>query len=173
MSERRSRRQFLQVGGLAVAGLAAGFPRPRRTHEVRMWSDAGGAHVGFRPRGLAIAPGDVVRWVVDGPNVHTSTAYHPTNGNAPLRIPAGARPWDSGYLLHPGDRFEVTLTVAGVYDYFCRPHEAVGMVGRIVVGNPGRAPYFPPPRPGWRPIPKAALAAFPDVHDILRRGRVD
>jgi hypothetical protein len=28
----------------------------------------------------------------------------------------------------------------GVYDYFCKPHEAAGMVGRIVVGNPGSGP---------------------------------
>ena len=44
----------------------------------------------------------------------------------------------SGYLVEPGDRFEVTLTVPGVYDYFCTPHEAAGMVGRIIVGQPAR-----------------------------------
>ena len=173
MSRRLSRRRFLEVGGLAVAGLAAGVPWPNRTHEIRMWSDAGGAHVGFVPRGLLVAPGDTVRWVVDGANVHTSTAYHPANGNAPLRIPTGARPWDSGYLLHPGDHFEVLLNIPGVYDYFCRPHEAVGMVGRIVVGDAGSPPYFPAPHAGRRPIPEVAIAAFPDAAAIVRRGRVD
>lgn len=46
-------------------------------------------------------------------------------------------PWDSGFLVNDRDRFEITLTVEGVYDYFCLPHEAGGMVGRIVVGRPG------------------------------------
>lgn len=138
-----------------------------------MRSDATGAKVGFSPRGLAIAPGDVVRWVMDGPNVHTTTAYHPSNGNAPLRMPPTARPWDSGFMMKPGDRFEVTFTVPGVYDYFCQPHEAVGMVGRIVVGEPGPAPYFSAPDPAWRAIPQAALAAFPPVDAIVRQGRIE
>ena len=173
MSGRFSRRRFLEVGGLAVAGLAVTGTAFTRTHEIRMWSDATGAHVGFVPHGLRVAPGDTVRWVVDGANVHTSTAYHPANGNAPLRMPAGARPWRSGYLMRPQDHFEVILSVPGVYDYFCEPHEAVGMVGRIIVGEPGSPPYFPSPHASWRPIPEAALAAFPDVGAIMRRGRIN
>lgn len=173
MSRRLSRRRFLAVGGLAVAGLAVTGRRFGRTLQIRMWSDAGGAHVGFVPRGLLVAPGDTVRWVVEGANVHTSTAYHPTNGNAPLRMPAGAQPWRSGFLMRPGDLFEVTLHVPGVYDYFCEPHEAVGMVGRIVVGHPGSPLSFPPAHAGRRPIPEAALAAFPDAGAVMRRGRID
>ena len=33
------------------------------------------------------------------------------------------------------------LTVEGVYDYFCAPHEMAGMVGRIIVGRPGAQPF--------------------------------
>lgn len=163
-----SRRRFLLAGGYALVGFALHRRRAPRTVIVRMWSDKSGANVGFRPRGVALAPGDTVRWVVDGPNVHTSTAYHPTNGMAPLRIPRGATPWDSGFLMPPDAHFEVTFTVPGVYDYFCMPHEAMGMVGRIVVGDPGPPPYHPPPDPAWRAIPQPALDAFPAVEDIMK-----
>jgi len=37
-------------------------------------------------------------------------------------------------VLQPGEHFDLTLSVPGVYDYFCAPHEQAGMVGRLVVG---------------------------------------
>jgi plastocyanin len=122
-----------------------------------------GARVGFDPIGLRVEPGTTVRWRVQS-NVHTATAYHPKNGK-PLRIPAGAEPWDSGYLVEPGRTFEVVLTVEGVYDYFCRPHEQMGMVGRIVVGKGG-------PVPPDGDLPPAVRAALPPVERILREGEV-
>jgi plastocyanin len=77
--------------------------------------------------------------------------------------------------VNPGDHFEVTLTVAGVYDYFCMPHEAAGMVGRIVVGKPegiGALPfdYFKGKvgTADWLAVPAAAQRAFPAVKRILR-----
>ncbi len=81
--------------------------------------------------------------------------------------------------MNPGDRFEVTLTAEGVYDYFCLPHEAAGMVGRIVVGRPGGPgaqpfDYFVG-RPGtgdWGRVPPAAQAGFPSVDAIVARGVV-
>ncbi len=32
----------------------------------------------------------------------------------------------------------VRLSVEGIYDYFCKPHEFAGMVGRIVVAGQGK-----------------------------------
>jgi plastocyanin len=87
------------------------------------------------PIGVLIEPGQTLRWVNEA-NVHTSTAYHPDNDGHALRIPEAAESWDSGYLVEPGDQFEVTLTVEGVYDYFCTPHEMAVMVGRIIVDRP-------------------------------------
>ena len=89
-----------------------------------------------------------------------------------MRIPEAAKPWDSGYLL-PGHSFATTLTVEGVYDYFCRPHEMAGMVGRIVVGRPGGPgarpfDWFTATHPDWLPVPLAAQRAFPPVERILR-----
>ena len=42
---------------------------------------------------------------------------------------------DVGMIVNKGDNFEVRLTVEGVYDYYCIPHEASGMVGRIIVSG--------------------------------------
>ncbi len=76
-------------------------------------------------------------------------------------------------------RFDVTLTVQGVYDYYCMPHEQAGMVGRIVVGRPdgpGALPfdYFKgrPDTVNWKPVPEAAQRAFPGVEQIMKTGIV-
>ncbi len=176
------RRTFLWLGGAAAAGLA--LPRlPRAavlaplppTAVVRMWSDPTGARVGFDPVGLAVPPGAAVRWVLDS-GVHSSTAYHVDLHGRSIRIPTVARGWDSGILTRPGATFEVTLDVPGVYDYYCLPHEAAGMVGRIVVGRPDAefvtpawAASDPPPDDS---IPPAARNAFPPIARIVRDGRV-
>ena len=99
-----------------------------------MRGNADGSAVWFDPIGVLIGPGQTVRWInTDRGNSHTSTAYHPQNTDHPRRIPAAAEPWNSDYLL-PDQTFELRFTAAGVYDYFCIPHEEAGMVGRLVVG---------------------------------------
>lgn len=143
-----------------------------------MKSDLRGTAVWFDPIGLFVEPGTTVRWTIDA-NVHTTTAYHPANDNHARRIPEGAAPWDSGYLVNPGDAFETTLTVPGVYDYYCAPHELGGMVGRIIVGQASGIATLPDEAfaalariKGWRPVPPRALAAFPSVEEILAWGAV-
>jgi plastocyanin len=179
-----SRREFLKAGGLALAGFGIApfigarvgyWPAPQL---IEMRSDPLGSRVWFDPIGLYVEPGTTVRWIVRE-NVHTTTAYHPRNEKHSLRIPESAVPWDSGFLVHPGDHFDVTLTVPGVYDYYCMPHEGAGMVGRIVVGDsrgPGAEPFDywinKPGTDGWRHVPEAARAAFPSVEQILTRRRV-
>jgi plastocyanin len=172
----RTRRDFLTAGGLALASLVlpevirAGTPV-----EIQMRSSPRGEDVWFDPIGLRIEPGQTIRWIMASPgNPHTTTAYHPRNANHSLRIPEAAVPWDSGFLVKPGDSFEVTLTVEGVYDYFCLPHEAAGMVGRLVVGRPGGPGALPfdyftdrAVTPAWVPVPEAARAALPSVAAIV------
>ena len=187
-----ARREFLRAAGLTLVGLGAApirrasaaaflgpWPRSAAALEViEMRSDALGSRVWFDPIGLYMEPGTTVRWLLRQ-NVHTTTAYHPRNDKHSLRIPEGAMPWDSGYLVQPGEHFDVTLTVPGVYDYYCTPHEGAGMVGRIVVGNsrgPGAEPFDywvdKPGTDGWRVVPDAARAAFPSIARILAERRV-
>jgi plastocyanin len=118
-------RRTVLAGGILLATPALWRPAwaaQAGVVEVRMKSDPLGAHVMFDPVGVLVEPGATIRWLLEA-NVHTATAYYPDN-DRPLRIPEGAAPWDSGYLVDPGAAFEVTLTVEGVYDYFCQPHEA-------------------------------------------------
>lgn len=132
---------------------------------VRMVTDNRGSY--FDPKGLLLEPGTTVRFEnVQG--VHGTTAYHPDAGDVPLRIPESAEPWDSELFTELGATFDVTLEVPGVYDYYCRPHEMLGMVGRFVVGEaldgPGTAPL--------EDIPPAARERMPAVEEILARGTV-
>ena len=121
-----SRREFLKSSALTLAGFGAFHGMGIRlgnasTAVIEMRSDALGARVWFDPIGLFVEPGATVRWIVRA-NVHTTTAYHPSNDKHSLRIPEGATPWDSGYLVQPGTSFDVTLTVPGVYDYYAPAH---------------------------------------------------
>lgn len=100
---------------------------------VRMVSDDKG-HI-FYPDRLRVQPGDTVKWVLQS-GVHTSTAYHPDFFDKPLRIPEKAKPWHSGVLKEIGQSFELKFEVGGVYNYYCTPHQSLGMVGIIVVGEP-------------------------------------
>lgn len=112
------------------------------------------------PLGLHVEPGTTVRFV-NRSGMHSATAYHPDNGRD-RRIPDGAQAWDSGLMSRRDQQFEVTLTVEGVYDFFCIPHEAMGHVGRIIVGDPEASP--PPPADG---LPQAARNALPSVDRIM------
>ncbi len=131
-----------------------------------------GEQIWFSPHGLAIAAGTVLRFVNRDPgNSHTATAYHPDVFGRERRIPADATPWDSGFLL-PDEAFEVTLSVPGVYDFYCIPHEMAAMVGRIVVGRPGESGWEGPSRDTADLMPEV-LAALPSVESILSRGRIE
>ena len=99
-------------------------------------------------------------------NSHTVTSYHPEMFERPLRIPAGAKPWNSDYLL-PDESFSMTFTEDGVYDYYCVPHEHAGMVGRIVVGTPAAG------RGGGRNAGDRADAAAGGGAERLSVGRGD
>ena len=158
-----NRRQLITSGGLMLAGLGA--PASVRAAvqlaQIAMRSGPDGAKVWFEPALIVVAPGTTVRWT-SAENVHTATAYHPGNDNHSLRIPHGAEPFDSGYLVNPGDHFDVTLHVPGTYDYYCAPHEQGGMAGRIIVARPGGPgalafDYFKhlSPPPAWREVPAA------------------
>lgn len=175
-----NRRDVLRTGGLLLTGLAT----PAIAHEIdfltdiTMRSDIDGAKVWFDPIGVLVQPGATIRWTIRE-NVHTATAYHPDNDDHSLRIPKGAESWNSDYLVNPGDAFEVTLTVPGVYDYYCAPHEQGGMVGRIILldaTGPGTQPfdYFKAmqPAPEWQEVPDMAQAMFPSIKSILENGVV-
>lgn len=150
------------MGGGAAASL---FMRPLLAAgpvEIAMRGTANGARVWFDPAGLLVPPGTILRWTnADAGNAHTATAF-------PDRVPEGAEPFGSRYLL-PGKSFETRLDVPGVYDYFCLPHRHAGMVGRILVGD-AATPFADYP-PG--DLARIALDRLPPIGDIVSLGRVE
>jgi plastocyanin len=163
-----TRRTLMGIGCLVAAGARSGTAA--EILEIVMHGTQDGSRVWFEPVGVHLKPGTIVRWSNRDPgNSHTTTAYHPTNGGHPLRIPDAAKPWDSDYLL-PGERFEVPFTVEGVYDYFCQPHEMAGMAGRIVIGTPPASGFW---NTASSDVPAPVLATLPDVSKILELSRID
>lgn len=105
------------------------------TSTVQMVTE--GSEYYFDPIGLFVEPGTTITWTIESGS-HSSTAYAEGTGPASVtRIPEGAEPWNSGTMSEQGATFEYTFETPGTYDYFCIPHKALGMVARIVVGEPG------------------------------------
>ncbi len=87
----------------------------------------------FDPGKVVIHVGDKVVWHNASVLVHTVTDVPKLAAKAAdVALPKGAKPFDSGNL-QPNVDFEHRFTVAGVYRYFCIPHEAAGMIGEVVV----------------------------------------
>ena len=148
---------------------SAADPAPATASEPQLEVDNGVVVIGMyaqagrnynSPVGLYVEPGTTIRFE-NRSGAHTTTAYHPGNGRD-TRIPDGAEAWDSGLMARRGQTFEITLTVEGVYDYYCLPHEAMGHVGRIIVGDPEAS--VPPAADG---LPPRAREALPSVEQIM------
>ena len=74
----------------------------------------------FEPANITIEPGTTVTWVQSGNNPHTTTSYDGL--------------WDSGMIEGgSGGTFSFTFEEPGTYDYFCIPHESLGMIGSVTV----------------------------------------
>lgn len=111
----------------------------------------------FTPAVLKVKPGDMIKWVNTGTFPHTTTSYHPDLYGKALGIPEGAAGWDSG-MLDGGKEWTYTIPAtapAGTYAYFCLPHEALGMVGMLIVDE-----YTPMAESFISALPQAAQDAF-------------
>ncbi|MFB6184900.1 MAG: plastocyanin/azurin family copper-binding protein [Haloarculaceae archaeon] len=118
-----------------VAGTAAATSDSGTTHTVSMVTDGGDYY--FDPIGLHVQPGDTVEFVVESGG-HSATSYSTDNpGASTRRIPEGAKSFNSGVLKNEDASFTHTFETNGTYDYYCIPHKQLGMVGRIVCGEPG------------------------------------
>lgn len=89
----------------------------------------------FEPNLVHLKPGGTVTWDVVDDFRHAVASYHPET-HRHQRVPDDTEPWHSG-LLRDGSTFEHE----GIYDYvdtrsLCSSHEAIGGVGRVIVGWP-------------------------------------
>jgi len=110
---------------IATPALAEG-----QTVEVSMKNNPKGV---FVPATVNIKVGDTVKWTNPAVITHTVTfdpAQAATATNAVL--PAGVAPFGSDSMEEDAT-FSHTFTVKGTYKYICKMHEAMGMVGTVVV----------------------------------------
>lgn len=141
-----SRRGFLRAttGGAAVGGAAgtAAAQEGGTTHTVDMTDQ-----LVFDPEELTIAPGDTVVWENVGNVGHSVTAYEEDIPEEAEYFASGGFDGEqaarNGYPsqgdIPGGESYEYTFEVTGTYEYFCIPHESVGMVGTITVQEGGAA----------------------------------
>ena len=118
-----TRRQFLGMLGAGTAASAgiSGTVGGQELPVIAMGNNY------FDPIGLYVEPGTTVRFAIEAGS-HSATAYED-------RIPAESSPFDSGVIS--AGSFDYTFDTPGTYDYYCIPHQSMGMVGRIIVGEPG------------------------------------
>lgn len=87
----------------------------------------------FVPATVNCKVGDTVNWTNPGIITHSVTfdpAQAVTKEN--VALPAGVAPFDSGDMEQDGT-FKHTFTTKGTYKYVCKFHEAMGMVGTVIV----------------------------------------
>jgi plastocyanin len=163
----RRRTVLRTAGGLATAGFVTiagcgggsdGASTGTPENPVDMITK--GATYYFDPIGLYVESGETVTFRIESGD-HSATAYTESNIRSDTRrIPGGADGWNSNTLSRGG--FEHTFETEGTYDYYCIPHKAGGMVGRVVVGSPGGPAEE-------TPIPDGAV---PDSDRIVDEGSV-
>ncbi|CAD7052417.1 pseudoazurin [Pseudorhizobium endolithicum] len=108
----------------ALGMIALGMPAFAADHEVKMVNkDSEGRAMQFEPAYLKIAPGDTVTFI----NVDKGHNSESVKG----MIPEGAEAW-KGKI---NEEIKVTFDVEGLYGYKCLPHQGMGMVGVIQVGE--------------------------------------
>ena len=84
----------------------------------------------FSPDKLTIQPGDTVTFenVQDAPH-EVMFISQPKGVDEMIMSPMHEK---------KGDKFTYTFTVPGTYKFHCHPHEALGMDGTIIVGQPSK-----------------------------------
>jgi plastocyanin len=107
------------------------LPDATPSAEVRMGPQGSNR---YEPAIVRVEEGGTVTWTNVSRN-HSATAYAPVH-DYPRRIPEGGEAWDTGVLLGSDKAASHTFETPGVYDYYCTPHEPLGMVGTVVVGDP-------------------------------------
>ena len=124
---RRAVTKMLAALGATTVGpaLAQG-----KTVEATMRNDPRGI---FVPDTVNIAKGDTVNWTNSGLITHTVT-FDPDQAvnREDVALPAGVAPFASSDMEEDAT-FSHTFTVKGTYRYVCKYHEAMGMVGTVIV----------------------------------------
>ena len=124
------RRAFsFSLAGLSISAVGPALAQAK-TVEVSMKQAPKGQ---FVPEKVNITVGDTVKWTNPGVITHTVT-FDPAQATSPgdIALPQGVQPFGSEDLEQDAT-YDHTFTVKGTYRYVCKYHEAMGMVGTVVV----------------------------------------
>ncbi|MBX0287434.1 halocyanin domain-containing protein [Halomicroarcula sp. F28] len=98
--------------------------RRRSQITVGVAVEANGGPFGFGPPAVHVDNGATVLWEWTGA------------GGAHTVESTGDGPLDSGDAIgEPGVNYSYTFEEDGIYNYFCAPHQSLGMKGSIIVGD--------------------------------------
>lgn len=117
LADGASARQNVTVAAGATASVAVSLVSDVDPGVVEIHLTSGDR---FDPSSVTISPGTTVRWINDIARFHTIT-------------PDGHSEWSRQEMTDAGQVFTHTFNNTGTFDYFCEPHESVGMVGTIIV----------------------------------------
>jgi plastocyanin len=126
---RRAFSQMLVAVGIVTTGSVAAQAQAK-TVEVVVKQDA---KTVFDPETVTINAGDTVSW--SNPTFVThSVTFDPSQAQTASNVvlPAGVAPFDSG-SMEQDQTYTHHFTVKGTYKYVCKFHEAMGMVGTVIV----------------------------------------
>jgi plastocyanin len=153
-----------QVPGADVLGGPDDLQSAATVQARTLESDQGAGQNVFSPAVVWVEAGATVTWE-NASGSHSATAYHPNN-DRPMRVPTAAASFDSG-VMSDGDSFEHTFEEPGVYNYYCSPHEGLGMVGLVVVSEAT-------PGPGTEPVAEVESSAAVDgLERLLSLANID
>lgn len=129
MLHRRAFTRLLSGLSLAAAAGATASAQPKVV-EVSMRQ---GTKVVFLPAVVTINAGDTVKWTNPGYITHSVT-FDPAAAvdKANVALPKGVKPFDSGPMEQEAT-YSHEFTVKGTYKYVCKYHEAMGMIGTVIV----------------------------------------
>jgi pseudoazurin len=117
-------KKITMLAAAAAVLVLAGGARAAEV-EVKMLNKGADGVMVFEPAFVKIAPGDTVKFV--------STDKGHNAESIKGMLPEGAAP----FVGKNNEDIAVKFEQEGIYGIKCLPHYGMGMVGMIVVGNPG------------------------------------
>jgi plastocyanin len=117
------------LAAIGVAGTTAASADPKTVEITIKQSPT----MRFDPETVSVNVGDTVKWTNSGFIDHTVTFDPGAAQKADsAALPAGVAPFGSESMEQDAT-YSHTFTTKGTYKYFCKFHEAMGMVGSVIV----------------------------------------
>ena len=110
-------------------GIDGGYQDMRGSGEVtvEVGANGNGGALAFAPAGIWVDPGTTVTWEWTG----EGGGHNVISDGGPASLDSGAP------VAEAGSTYEHTFSEdeAGITNYYCSPHEALGMLGAVAVGS--------------------------------------